>query len=114
LGGLVWGNGAIGGATLPEIPTKQDTVGDEPGKDRPSPSVGPPATIEGFRQARFGINEEQVRQAIRKDFPVDAAKLTSGVHPSEKTVVLSLAVADLLPHIGAADISYIFGYCSKN
>ena len=91
------------------------TAGPEQGaaKDQPSPPAGPPATIDGFRQARFGMSEEQVRQAIRKDFPAAAAKLTSAVHPSEKTTVLSLTVTDLLPHTGSARISYIFGYRSK-
>jgi hypothetical protein len=59
------------------------------------------------------MSEEQVRQAIRKDFPGAAAKLTVAVHPSEKTTVLSLSVTDLLPHTGNARISYILGYRSK-
>jgi hypothetical protein len=80
---------------------------------QPNPPAGPPATIEGFRQALFGMNEEQVRQVIRKDFPVAAAKISSTIHPSEKTTVLSLVVADLLPNTGNARISYIFGYRSK-
>jgi hypothetical protein len=111
--GLVWGRGASGEVTPPEMAAEQNAIEDQPGKDQPSPPVGPPATIEGFRHARFGMNEEQIRQAIRQDFPADAAKLTSAVHPSEKTTVLSLAVADLLPHTGTARISYIFGYRSK-
>ena len=81
--------------------------------DRPARPVGPPAAVEGFRQARFGMSEEQVRQAIRQDFPAAAGKLTSAVHPSEKTTVLSLVVADLQPGTGDARISYIFGYRSK-
>jgi hypothetical protein len=111
--GLVCGPRAIGEATPPEAATEQPAIKDQPGKDRPSPPVGPPATIEGFRQARFGMSEEQVRQALRKDFPALAAKLTTTVHPSEKTTVLSLTVVDLLPHTGSAHISYIFGYHSK-
>jgi hypothetical protein len=111
--GLVWGREAIGEAAPPETATEQDATKDQPGQDRLSPPVGPPATIEGFRQARFGMSEEQVRQALRKDFPALAAKLTSAVHPSEKTTVLSLTVVDLLPHTGSAHIAYIFGYRSK-
>jgi hypothetical protein len=84
-----------------------------PVKEQPSPPAGPPATIDGFRQARYGMSEEQVRQAVRKDFPAAAATLTSAVHPSEKTTILSLSVTDLLPHTGKARISYIFGYRSK-
>jgi hypothetical protein len=92
---------------------KDDSGKDQPGQDQPKPPAGPPAQIEGFRQARFGMSEEQVRQAIRKDFPAAAAKLTSAVHPSEKTTVLSLSVGELLPHTGTARISYILGYRSK-
>ena len=87
----------------------------EPGaaEDQPSRPAGPTATIEGFRQARFGMSEEQVRQVIHKDFPASAAKISGAIHPSEKTTVLSLTVADLLPSTGNARISYIFGYRSK-
>jgi hypothetical protein len=87
----------------------QTPIGDDAAPDKP----GPPAVIEGFRQARFGMNEEQVKQAIRKDFPEAAGKLASAVHPTEKTIGLSLTVADLLPHSGYARIAYILGYRSK-
>jgi hypothetical protein len=75
------------------------------------PPIPPPATIDGFRGARFGMDEQQVRQAIREEFP--GAAITSTVHPSEKTTVLSLTAADLLPNTGNAQISYILGYLSK-
>jgi hypothetical protein len=81
--------------------------------DQPSPPVAPPAAVEGFRNARFSMSEEQVRQAVRKDFPAAVVKLTSALHPSEKTTVLSISVADLLPNTGVAPISYIFGYRTK-
>jgi len=82
-------------------------------EQQPTPPVGPPAAIEGFRQALFGMTEEQVRQVVRKDFPAAAAKINSAVHPSEKTTVLSATVTDLLPNTGNARVSYIFGYRSK-
>jgi hypothetical protein len=82
-------------------------------EQQPAPPARPPASIDGFRQALFGMNEEQVRQAIRKDFPAAAGKISNAVHPSEKTTVLSLAVPDLLPDTGKARISYIFGYRTK-
>ncbi len=81
--------------------------------NRPIPPVGPPAMIDGFRQARFGMSEEEVRQAVRDDFPAAASRLAGAINPSEKTTVLSLAVTDLLPRTGKAHISYIFGYHSK-
>jgi hypothetical protein len=87
----------------------QTPTGDEAAPGQP----GPTAAIEGFRQARFGMNEEQVKQAIRKDFPEPAGKLARAIHPTEKTIVMSLTVADLLPHSGNARISYILGFRSK-
>jgi hypothetical protein len=84
------------------------SFGEARGQDLPAP----PAAIEGFRAARFGMTEEQLKRAIRNDFPA-AGKLASAVHPTEKTTVLSLTVADLLPQSGNARISYILGYRSK-
>jgi len=106
--GLIWSQAAAADQGAPESEVEQGAV-----KEQPSPPIRPPATIEGFRQARFGMSEEQARQAIRKDFPTAAAKLGITIHPSEKTTVLSLTVDDLLPHTGNARISYIFGYRSK-
>jgi hypothetical protein len=110
---LAWGQAGRAEECAPITEAEQGAAKDHPGQDQPAPPAGPPAVVDGFRQARFGMNEEQVRQAIRRDFPATAAKLTSAVHPSEKTTVLSLSVADLLPHTGNAHISYILGYRSK-
>src|ERR1700730_7206640 len=106
--GLIWGSAAPAEENAPPTEMRPDNA-----QQAPSPPGEPPATIEGFRNTRFGMSEEQVRQAVRKDFPAAATKLTSAVHPSEKTTVLSIGVADLLPNTGTARISYIFGYRSK-
>jgi hypothetical protein len=84
------------------------------GHDIGAPSAAPPmppTTIDGFRRARFGMNEQQVREAIRQEFP--DAPIARTVHPSEKTTVLSITVADLLPDTGNVRIYYILGYRSK-
>jgi hypothetical protein len=94
--------------TAPKTEVEQGAAEQAPGQPG-----GPPATIDGFRQALFGMSEEQVRQVIRKDFPAAAGKISSTVNPSEKTTVLSATVSDLLPNSGNARISYIFGYRSK-
>jgi len=99
-------------ATAEDSPAKSG-VESGPTEQQPNPPAGSPAAIGGFRQALFGMTEEQVRQVVRKDFPTAAAKISSTVHPSEKTTVLSLTVADLLPNTGNARVSYIFGYRSK-
>ena len=95
--------------TAPKTEGPQGTVADQSGKPQPDP----PVAIEGFREARFGMNQEQVRQAIHKDFPAAAGKVASAIHPTEKTTVLSVTITDLLPHTGNARISYILGYRSK-
>lgn len=99
---------AIAESIAPKSEVEQGAAEQTPGQ----PS-GPAATIDGFRQALFGMSEEQVRQVIRKDFPASAGKISNAVHPSEKTTVLSATVSDLLPNSGNARISYIFGYRSK-
>jgi hypothetical protein len=105
--------GYIGGETVTaEEGFRRSGAEQQAVTDRPTPA-GSPATIEGFRQARFGMSEEQVRQAIRQDFPAAAGQLTRAVHPTEKTTVLSLGVVDLLPDTGRASVFYIFGYRSK-
>ena len=94
--------------TEPKSEVEQGAAEQAPGQ----PS-GSPAAIDGFRQALFGMNEEQVRQVIRKDFPAAAGKISNVIQPSEKTTVLSVTASDLLPNTGNARISYIFGYRSK-
>ena len=88
--GLIWEPAGRAEESAPSAAADQGTIKDQPGKDQPgkdqpdkdqsSPPAGPPAQIEGFRQARFGMSEEQVRQAIRKDFPGAAARLTVAIH----------------------------------
>lgn len=71
------------------------------------------AAITGFRRAQFGMSEPQLRQAMQRDFPEATKKLARYVHPREKTTVLAITAADLLPETGPARISYILGYASK-
>ena len=106
--GLAWERSALAQQKVPAEETPPAAA-----RDQPSPPGEPPAAIDGFRNARFGMSEEQVRQAVRKDFPAAATKLASTVHPSEKTTILSIGVTDLLPDTGTSRISYIFGYRSK-
>lgn len=77
----------------------------------PTPVVA--TLVEGFRQARFGMTEPEVRQAIRRDFPVAAGRLSRVTHPSERTTVLTITVEGLLLDAGSAQLSYILGYASK-
>ena len=72
-----------------------------------------PASVGGFRSAEFGMTAADVKAAIIKDFNVKAEAISSGENTAERTQLLSVAVPDLLPGGGTAQVSYVFGYKSK-
>jgi len=71
------------------------------------------ANVSGFRSARFGMTEKEVRAAIAKDFNLKADVIHAESNPSEHTQVLQAKVADVLPGGGTAEVSYVFGFKSK-
>jgi len=71
------------------------------------------AALEGFRSARFGMTEAEVRAAIRRDFPQAAERIASEQTPVERTQVLTVNVPNLIPDAGTARVSYILGHQSK-
>jgi hypothetical protein len=81
--------------------------------DNASAQDQPPYTVSGFRDARFGMSEQDVRAVVVKDFGLKPADITSSVNPVEGTTVLSAKVASLDPAPGPATIAYILGYTSK-
>ncbi|MGA8402683.1 MAG: hypothetical protein WB697_22535 [Stellaceae bacterium] len=88
---------------------------DTPTSAAPPPAAAPvaPAHVDGFRSAKWGMTEAQVKAAIRADFNIAEDKLKSTENPAEKTQVMSITVPDLLEGAGTAQASYIFGYTSK-
>ncbi len=76
--------------------------------------AGPAVTeINGFRTARFGMNEAQVRAAIEKDFNLRGEAVSEQENKAEQTHVLIIRAGDVLPGGGTASVSYVFGYKSK-
>jgi hypothetical protein len=73
----------------------------------------PKYEVAGFRDARFGMSEQEVRAVVTKTLGVKAADITSGANPVEGTNVLTARVPALDPVPGPAQIAYIFGYSSK-
>ncbi|QPJ64732.1 MAG: hypothetical protein G3M78_04735 [Candidatus Nitrohelix vancouverensis] len=71
------------------------------------------AVVDGFRSASFGMNEKDVLKAISKDFGIGKKNIERLVHPTEKTTNLSVAVSNLLPESGQAQVIYSLGYQSK-
>jgi hypothetical protein len=69
--------------------------------------------VAGFRSAKFGMNEPEVRQAIMRDFGVKADAIRAEDNSAEQTHVLIITVTDLLQGGGKAALSYVFGYKTK-
>jgi hypothetical protein len=70
--------------------------------------------IDGFRSAKFGMNEADVRAAIAKDFSAKPDAVRAQDNASELTHSLLYSAPELLPNGGTAELSYVFGYKSKS
>jgi len=71
------------------------------------PSEAPPTTVHvgGFRDAKWGMTEAEVKSAIFTQFKMPIDKLKGEVNPTEKTTVLPITVPDLIEGAGTARIS---------
>jgi hypothetical protein len=96
------------GATEADKPARGATSGSDL-----DGSHGESTRIDGFRQARFGMTEMQLRRAIELDFPAVGDRITRLTHPKERTLILGIAINDLLPDTGSARIFYILGFKSN-
>ncbi len=79
----------------------------------PPVTAGAAYELTGFRSARFGMTEQEVRAAIGKDFGAKAGAVKASDNLYEQTKILSLAVPELLPKGGTAEVNYTFGFKSK-
>lgn len=112
--------GMMNGAALAQ--GKKDAVHQpnmhQPAARQPAVVGAPPmetstAEITGFRSAKFGMSEKDVRAAIVKDFNVKPDAIHAQTNPSEQTHVLLVKAADVLPGGGTAEVSYVLGFKSK-
>jgi hypothetical protein len=69
--------------------------------------------VAGFRDARFGMTEAEVKGVMTKAFSVKPADMASAVNPVEGTTVMTMKVASLDPAPGVARVAFIFGHKSK-
>ena len=76
-----------------------------------APAQAGPA-IDGFRAAKFGMTEDQVRGAVQSDFKVSSGAITATENQLQRTSVLTVQVPNLVPQGGTATVSYVFGYQS--
>ncbi len=73
----------------------------------------PKYEVTGFREARFGMTEPEVRALVIKTLGVKPADITSAANQVEGTNVLTVKVPSLDPAPGPAQVGYIFGHSSK-
>ena len=71
------------------------------------------ADVSGFRSAKFGMSENDVKNAIAKDFNLKGDAINTNTNPSEQTKILTIKAPDVLPGGGMAEVSYVFGFKSK-
>ena len=76
-------------------------------------STKPWANIDGFRSAKFGMQEKEVKKAIYQDFEIPGEKINTIKHPTERTESLAVTVEQLLPNAGKSRIVYVMGYKAK-
>src|ERR1700722_307316 len=62
----------------------------------------PPYQVTGFRDARFGMAEQEVRAVAVKDFALKPTDIPTSVNPVEGTTVLTAKLASLDPGPGPA------------
>ena len=84
-----------------------------PNEATPPPAGPAVAEVTGFRSARFGMTEMQVRSAIEKDFRIRPDDIRSEENKAEQTQLLEARAPDVLPGGGTASVSYVFGFKSK-
>lgn len=72
-----------------------------------------PYEVNGFRTARFGMDEAAVKRAIAADFNVRESTISKETNPIDRTTVLTITAKDVLPEIAVARIHYILGYKEK-
>jgi hypothetical protein len=71
------------------------------------------AVINGFRSAKFGMDQKQVARAIRDDFKISSSKIKKSKNSLEKTLSLEVTVPEILATGGPALVGYVFGHQSK-
>ena len=94
------------------VPAAAEPSGDAKASAGSSAAVSA-LSVAGFRSAKFGMAEAEVRAAIEKDFGVKPDQIRAEENLAEQTHVLGVRVPDLLAGGGTAEVSYVFGYKTK-
>ncbi len=74
---------------------------------------GHPVQVDGFRSARWGMTEAEVKAAIKKDFGTHTDKVRGEHNQAQRTSALAVTVNNLIEGAGPAQVDYVFGYKTK-
>ena len=77
------------------------------------PADGKLYEVEGFRSAKFGMTEAEVRKAIQQDFNIKDNAIAHDTNAIERTTILSFTGKDVVPEAGDVRVLYFFGYSKK-
>jgi hypothetical protein len=72
----------------------------------------PAYEVIGFRDARFGMTEQEIRASARNSFGAKDDEMTVTVNPTDGTTKLIVHVLMLEPGLGEGRVEYFFGYKS--
>lgn len=100
---------AFGGLTGQAAAIAQETAPAESAAEAAAAAL----VVDGFRSAKFGMTEDEVRAAIEADFGLSGDAVVSGENSAERTQILTIVADELLTSGGKAQVSYVFGYTSK-
>jgi hypothetical protein len=70
----------------------------------------PKYQVTGFRDARFGMTEAEVREAAKKTFGVDDGRMMLTTDPVSGDTKLIVHVHELEAGLGVGRVEYLFGY----
>lgn len=112
--GPAFGQGATAKQKAPSPTPRPATESAAPAPATPAAGEEKVKAVDGFRSAKFGMNEADIRAAITKDFGVKPDGIRTQDNPAELTNSLLVSVPDLLPNGGIAEVSYVLGYKSKS
>ena len=77
------------------------------------PARAETAEVAGFRSAQFDMTEDEVKNAIAADFKIQPQNVLKQMNKVDRTTILSVRVADLLPDSGTAQVNYKLGFKNK-
>lgn len=109
---------AIAGLAIGAPPASGQVPSPTPGTTATPPAGAPGPTkaayeVEGFRGARFGMDEAQVRAAIQTDLQAKPDAIRVVPNAMERTTALIVSLPAMEPGPGPATAVYIFGYKTK-